>query len=164
VFKAARDADAGEFEQTLLGAKRQGQQDFLNFEGAKDAKSQRDLDFLRGIADDTSDSAVRFGDENNTLAGRENNALSQLLQVLAQSSSNRQGAIGPLMEALGKVPDFSGIGSAIGSLGKLAGSGQTSPFPSKNGDTINGPFWELMGKMGYLTPSDSFSSAFANDF
>lgn len=168
VFKAARDADANEFEQTLLGAKRQGESDFLNFEGAKNSKDQQQLEFLRSIADDTSDSPVRFGNENATLAGSESNALSQLLQVLAQNSSNRQGAIGPLMEALGRVPDFSAIGNAIGGLGSLAKGGAKAPYPSGagTGDTISGPFWEQLGKMGYLKPSQSaFSSVFAgNDF
>ncbi|HWV46788.1 MAG TPA: hypothetical protein VN039_12360 [Nitrospira sp.] len=166
VFNAARDADANEFEQTLLGAKRQGEQDFLNIGGAKDQKAQQQIDFLRSIADDTSDSPIHFGNENDTLANRSSGALSQLLSVLAQDSANRQGAVGPLMDALGRSPDFSGLGSALGRLGSMGGQQTTSAYPSKTTPqgTIDGGWWQTMGQMGYLTPSSSSASAFMNEF
>jgi hypothetical protein len=142
---------------TILGAKRRGEQDYLSIEGAKDQLDQQKLDFLRGIADDTADAPVRFGSDNERLASSEQGALSQLISTIGANSSNRQGAVASLMQALGKTPDFAPLASA---LGRIGGSAQMKmPGKAGNNDTINGDWWQTMGDMGYLTPS-----GIGNDF
>jgi hypothetical protein len=162
VFKAARDADAQEFEDTLLGAKRQGQKDFLALGGANDAKAQQELEFLRGIADDTDTSPVRFGNDNERLQGSEANALAGQLSGVNQDQSSRTGAMDTLIKLAGQTPDFSSFASALSGLGRgMSGGGATGSVDgSGSGGQINPQWYMEMMRQGYMKPS----VATGNDF
>lgn len=117
VFKAAREAEADDFESIMLGGKRQGRQDFLSYEGANDGQDMQELEFLRGIADDTSAMPQRFTNTNQELAATAEGALDQLMQTIHMNEQSRQGATGQLMQVLGNTPDFSPLASSLSRLG-----------------------------------------------
>lgn len=117
VFKAARDAEANDFESALLGGKRQGMQDFLGMEGGKEGQDMQELEFLRGIADDTTSMAPRFSNFNSELSGTRDNALATLLQTLQGNEGNRQSATASLMQVLGNSPDFAPLASSLSKVG-----------------------------------------------
>lgn len=157
VFQAARDAEAQDFESVLSGAKRQGQQDYLNFEGGKDQKSRAELDFFHGLANDTENTPVRFGGQNADLSNERDSGLQQFLQVLSQSQSSRGNATGDLAQALGRTPDFSSLASSLGKIGGSMGGGMgkasLASDPAASGGGIDPAFWSVLGDMGYLSPS-----------
>lgn len=117
VFNAARDAEADEFEEVLLGGKRQGIQDFLNIEGGKDQALQQELGFLEAIANNVTNMPQRFTNRAGELSGTADDATSELLSVLAQSQGNEQGAVNALMQALGQSPNFAPFASSLSRLG-----------------------------------------------
>lgn len=117
VFKAARDAEADEFEEALLGGKRQGRQDFYADKSAADGTLMQELEFLRGIANDTTQMSPRFTNLNEALSGMNEGALDQLIATIAQNDQSRQGATGQLMQVLGQSPNFAPLASAMGKLG-----------------------------------------------
>lgn len=134
VFKAARDAEADEFEAALLGGKRQGRQDFLQTEGAKDSKMQQELGFLEGLAGSLEALPQRFTNRAETLTGEAGSAMDELLSVIGQNDQARQGAMGTLMQAVGKSPNFSPLASSLGRL-DFSGmmGGQDNMIPTDDG-------------------------------
>jgi len=139
VFKAARDAEADEFEAALLGGKRQGRQDFLQTEGAKDSKMQQELGFLEGLAGSLEALPQRFTNRAEALTGEANSAMDELLSVIGQNDQARQGAMGTLMQAVGKSPDFSPLASSLGRL-DFSGSASTgNPVEDTNSRYIPYP-------------------------
>lgn len=125
VFKASRDAEAAEFEDALLGGKRQGMQDFLQFEGGKDAKAQSELQFLQGLAESVTALPQRFTNRANELSSGASSALTELLQTISSNEGSRQSATSTLMQALGQSPNFSPLASSLGRL-NFEGSGEAT--------------------------------------
>lgn len=127
IFAEARNQEANEFEAALLGGKRQGIQDFLSVEGAKDQQDMGELGFLSGLAGQTTNMPQRFTNRADTLSSGAESAMDELLAILAQNESSRQGATGQLMQVLGQSPNFAPLASALGQLGgSFEGSARTT--------------------------------------
>jgi len=84
------------------------------------------LQLLAGLADGTTTSPVASPTYNQELSGRQDNALSTLLQTLGQNTQAMQSAYGPLMRAAGQSPNFGPLASALGRL-NFGGGGGSRP-------------------------------------
>lgn len=154
VFNAARDAEADEFESVLSGAKSRGRQNFYAEESANNSLFQQELGFLQGLADDSGEAPVRFGNDNARMSGQSDAAMAELLQVLQGNESSRQNAMGTLINVAGNSVDFAPLASALGKLGSLGAGMSRKAGPGvapKDDETISGGFFDAFRKAGYTT-------------
>lgn len=135
VFNAARDAEAKNFTQTLLGGKRQGRQDYQNYLAADDGADQQELGFLEGLASGTTSMPQRFTNMNAELGNEAQGALDRLMQTLSLGDASRSAAMGRVSQSAGQSPDFSQLAAlfkSLGNEGKQAVTGSVSsdiPYP-----------------------------------
>jgi len=102
--------------QLIADAKKQGKQQFLAERGAENQVAFSELEGIRSIADAIMQGNMNWDNENNALSGRQDGALSGLIQTNAANSSAISGAYGAAGQAAGQSPDLGNIASALSSM------------------------------------------------
>lgn len=117
LYKASKEGDGGPtLSQKIAEAKKLGKQQYLAETGAKNQVAFGELDSLRSLADAVMQGNMNWGNENASLSGRSDNALSGLIQTNAANSSAIGSAYGSAATAAGRSPDLGGIASALSSI------------------------------------------------
>lgn len=98
--KSFRGAEADEFESTLLNGKSRGRADYQALEGADENRMQQELAFLKGIADSTPQSAVRFGNDADQLTSMASGGMDNIMSSLSAAQGQSSDAMNKLISTL----------------------------------------------------------------
>lgn len=121
--KLAKEADAGEqtLSEAIAEAKRRGRQQYHAETQADQATTFGELGQLRSIADAFVPANFNWNNQDAALSGRQDNALSNLIQTNVANSNAIGSAYNTVAQAAGRSPD---LGDVIGSLNRIR-------FPNK---------------------------------
>lgn len=118
ILAAARQQEqvGGTLAEAIASAKRLGKQQFHAERGAELQTTFGELNQLQSTADKVTPVNFNWNNENAALSGRQDNALSGLIQTNAQNSQAIGNAYNTVAQAAGKSPDF---GILAGALSKI---------------------------------------------
>ncbi len=135
LLAAARQQEqvGGTLAEAIAEAKRIGKQQFHAEKGAELQTTFGELNQLQATADKVTPTNFNWNNENAALSGRQDNALSQLIQTNAQNSQAIGNAYNTVAQAAGKSPDF---GILANSLSKINLPQGQSPQNQKLADLL----------------------------
>jgi hypothetical protein len=118
ILKAAKGASSDEetLAEAISRAKKEGKQQFFAETGAKNQTVFGELGNLRAIADQTQGTNLNWSNENAALSGRQDNALSNLIQTNMAGSNRIASAYGNASSMAGQAPDLSALSSALSKI------------------------------------------------
>lgn len=127
LIKSAREADAGNqtLSEAIAEAKRLGRQQYHAETQAEQSTTFGELNQLRSIADAFVAPNLNFNNENAALSGRQDNALSNLIQTNAANSQATGAAFGAVAQAAGQSPDLGPLAASLSKIKLPAGNSQS---------------------------------------
>jgi len=129
LLKAARGAtnQSQTLSEAIANAKKQGRQQYHAETQAEQSTQLGELGSLRSIADAVMQGNMNWNNENAALSGRQDNALSNLIQTNLANSNAVGNAYNTLGQAVGKSPNMGPLASSLSKISFGKGDRASSP-------------------------------------
>lgn len=141
IFKQAADSYANSLAGAIARGKAAGDQSYNSDRSADNANAQQELNFYRGVADDTQNTPVQDPSIGNNLTSQGQSALNRLIQTVSGNQSALSSAYGNLESIVGRSPsiNLSGLDSLLGGFKSSAvptANDPRAPIPAPYSDAI----------------------------
>lgn len=116
IAAARRGRDDLTLSEVIANAKKEGKQQYLAERNADLQSTFGELNQLRSIADQTVQPNLNWNNENAALSGRQDNALTQLIQTNLQNSNAVGDAYNQVAQFAGQSPNFGPLSGALSKI------------------------------------------------